>query len=102
LTRQLTMILMAIRLLAITPSKSKTYAWEEVRKICVDYVMTGLESVWHQRNTSSTTPFRFVYMSGSNAERDPAKKPMILGDYLLMRVSQMPKSVVRLANLEAG
>jgi hypothetical protein len=32
-------------------------------------------------------PFRFLYMSGSNSQRDPAKKPWLLGDYSVMRVS---------------
>lgn len=31
-------------------------------------------------------PFRFLYMSGANAERDQTKKPWLLGDYSLMRV----------------
>lgn len=32
-------------------------------------------------------PFRFIYMSGSAAERDPTKTPAFLPEYLLMRVS---------------
>ena len=30
-------------------------------------------------------PFRFVYFSGSGTERDPSKKPLLMGDYLLLR-----------------
>jgi hypothetical protein len=74
------------RLLAITPTKSKTMAWDEVRKVCLDYTVNGL-SVTSQLARDSTSPFRFVYVSGSSAERDQSKKPMFLGDYLLMRVS---------------
>ncbi|KAJ8099000.1 putative nucleoside-diphosphate-sugar epimerase protein [Lipomyces tetrasporus] len=28
---------------------------------------------------------RFIYTSGANGERDPSKKPWVLGDYCLMR-----------------
>jgi hypothetical protein len=60
--------------------------WEEVRKVCLDYTVTGL-SITSQLTRDSKSPFRFIYVSGSSAERDQSKKPMLLGDYLLMRVS---------------
>jgi hypothetical protein len=34
-------------------------------------------------------PFRFIYISGSAAERDPSKTPIFLSEYLLMRVSTL-------------
>ncbi len=33
-------------------------------------------------------PFRFVYISGSAAERDQTKRPVVIPEYLLMRVSR--------------
>ena len=69
----------------MTPAKSKTMQWEQVRKICHDYAMTGLETM-AALPREGNTPFRFVYTSGANAERDATKKPWILGDYCLMRV----------------
>jgi hypothetical protein len=75
------------RLMAITPSKSRQMPWEEVKKICLDYTITGLETISQLPRNSAGSPFRFIYTSGSNAERDQNKKPWILGDYSLMRVS---------------
>ena len=61
-------------------------AWDEVRKICVDYAVNAVDTFSKLPRTDKTGPFRFLYISGSNAERDPAKKPWILGDYCVMRV----------------
>lgn len=78
------------RLLAITPSKSKALPWDQVRTICYDYTATGIETLSEIATNSSSNdnnkPLRFVYASGANTVRDPAKKPWILGDYLLLRV----------------
>jgi hypothetical protein len=32
-------------------------------------------------------PFRFIYLSAEGTPRDPSKKPPIMGDYQIMRVS---------------
>ncbi|KZZ94732.1 NAD(P)-binding domain protein [Moelleriella libera RCEF 2490] len=78
-----------IWLLAITPAKSKALPWDQVRTICYDYTTTGIETLSEIANNSSSSnnnkPLRFVYASGANTVRDPAKKPWILGDYLLLR-----------------
>ncbi|KAI1120652.1 NAD(P)-binding protein [Nemania abortiva] len=67
---------------AITPSKSKTYDFEEVRRICQTSPIAGLRAM-HEAGTA--TPFRFVYMSGAAAERDPEKTPNYMPQYSLMR-----------------
>ncbi len=41
-------------------------------------------------------PFRFIYISGSAAERDPTKTPAFLPEYLLMRVSMLNDLTPRL------
>lgn len=74
------------RLIAVTPSKSRTIPWDEVRRICLDYTMTGLETISQLPRDPASKPLRFVYTSGANAERDQSKKPWVLGDYCLMRV----------------
>ncbi|KAI9830715.1 MAG: hypothetical protein M1819_005379 [Sarea resinae] len=74
-----------IWLLAVTPSKSTKLPWEETRKICLDYTMTGLETISHLPRDLASKPLRFIYTSGSNSERDPSKKPWVLGNYCLMR-----------------
>lgn len=45
--------------------------------------MTGLETM----SQLASRPFRFIYVSGSNATRDQSKKPMLMPEYSLLRVS---------------
>ncbi|GAB1317954.1 hypothetical protein MFIFM68171_08164 [Madurella fahalii] len=72
--------------IAITPSKSKATPWEQTVKVCRDYAVRCIETLSQlPRDGQAKAPLRFVYISGSNAERDQSKKPMILGDYCLMR-----------------
>ncbi|KAJ8123731.1 hypothetical protein ONZ43_g387 [Nemania bipapillata] len=67
---------------AITPSRSKTYDFEEVKRICQTSATTGLRAM-HEAGLA--TPFRFIYMSGAAAERDPGKTPNFMPEYSLMR-----------------
>lgn len=67
---------------AITPAKSKGVNFEEVKRVCQDCPVTGLRTM-HEAGVSY--PFRFIYISGSAAERDQTKKPAFLSEYLLMR-----------------
>ncbi|KAI1161834.1 NAD(P)-binding protein [Nemania serpens] len=67
---------------AITPSKSKTYDFEEVRRICQTSPIACLRSM-HEAGPAA--PFRFLYMSGAAAERDPTKTPTFMPQYGLMR-----------------
>ena len=74
---------------AITPSKSSAYPFDEVRRICQTITLAGLRAMHAARGTatSKTTPFRFMYMSGIAAERDQTKSPRFKPEYSLMRVS---------------
>ncbi|EHK16716.1 uncharacterized protein TRIVIDRAFT_41189 [Trichoderma virens Gv29-8] len=74
-----------IWLMAVTPSNSGKMPWDEVRKICLDYTIAGLEELSKAPRDNAKKPLQFVYVSGANAERDQSKKPWILGDYCLMR-----------------
>ena len=58
--------------------------FEEVKRVCQGCPITGLRTM-HEAGVN--VPFRFIYMSGSAAERDPTKTPAFLPEYLLMRVS---------------
>lgn len=73
------------RTVAITPSKSKAYDFEEVRRICQTSAISCLRST-HEAGPAA--PFRFLYVSGVAAERDPTKTPTFMPQYSLMRVSQ--------------
>jgi hypothetical protein len=66
--------------------------WEEVRKICYDYTVKGLETIG-KLSPASGKPLRFLYTSGANSARDPSKKPFILGDYAVMRVLLLSSSI---------
>ncbi|KAL7950514.1 hypothetical protein V8C42DRAFT_306745 [Trichoderma barbatum] len=74
-----------IWLMAVTPRNSGKVPWDEVRKICFDYTVAGLEELSKAPRNNTTKPLQFIYVSGSSAERDQSKKPWVLGDYLLMR-----------------
>ncbi|KAI1438633.1 hypothetical protein GGR50DRAFT_691168 [Xylaria sp. CBS 124048] len=71
--------------IAIPPSKLKSVTWEEACKISRDYAITAMETMSQLPRGNVTGKFRFLYISGSSAERDPTKKPLLLGDYCLMR-----------------
>lgn len=76
------------RLIAVTISRAKLVPAEEARRICLDYTLTGLDTMfWLSSRGTASRPFRFLYVSGAKSERDPSKKPWILGNYILMRVS---------------
>ncbi|KAK0716605.1 hypothetical protein B0T21DRAFT_375201 [Apiosordaria backusii] len=68
--------------IAITPSQLKSTPWETTVKVCRDYAVNGIKAI---SSLTEKKPFRFVYISGSNAVRDPAKKPLLLGDYCVLR-----------------
>ncbi|KFY40151.1 hypothetical protein V494_03624 [Pseudogymnoascus sp. VKM F-4513 (FW-928)] len=74
-----------IWLLAVTPSKTWTMPWEDVRKICFDYTVKGIETIAQLPRDSGSKPLRFIYTSGAKAQRDQSQKPWILGNYSLMR-----------------
>jgi hypothetical protein len=60
----------------------KTMKLEEVHKICYDYTVTGIDTM----SPIAAKPFRFLYISGVNGERDQAKQPWLMRDYSLLRV----------------
>ncbi|KAI8723043.1 NAD(P)-bd-dom domain-containing protein [Fusarium sp. LHS14.1] len=90
-----------IWLIAITPAKSKMFPQDEVRKICNDYPLAAVDAFSKFERNQKTEPFRFVYVSGANAERDPAKKPWVLGDYSVMR-GQVEAQVLERAQKSNG
>ncbi|PHH66825.1 hypothetical protein CDD81_5957 [Ophiocordyceps australis] len=71
--------------IAITPLQSKSMPWEQTCKISRDYAVTGIKTLAQLPRSSSAKPLRFIYMSGASSVRDAAQKPIVLGDYCLMR-----------------
>ncbi|KAL6858438.1 NAD(P)-binding protein [Trichoderma novae-zelandiae] len=74
-----------IWLMAVTPGKSVSMSWDEVRKVCLDYTLHGLGELSRAPRNDPSKPLSFVYVSGASAERDPTKKPWVLGNYSIMR-----------------
>jgi hypothetical protein len=61
--------------------------WDETCKICRDFALVGLQTISQLPRSPEQKPLRFIYISGAKAERDPAKKPLVMRKYVLMRVS---------------
>lgn len=74
----------ANRTVAITPMRSRSLPWDEVKKVCQTNTMAGMEAI---HGAGINKPFRFLYMSGAAAPRDQTQKPRFMADYGLMRVS---------------
>ncbi|KAM7201760.1 hypothetical protein V8F20_004721 [Naviculisporaceae sp. PSN 640] len=68
---------------AVIPPKLSSTPWETTVKACRDYATYALRTM--SELSDKAKPFRFLYMSGVNAERDQSKKPFMLGDYCLLR-----------------
>lgn len=86
--------------MAVTPRNSGKMPWDEVRKICLDYTIAGLEVLSKAPRNDATKPLQFVYVSGANAERDQSRKPWVLGDYCLMRVRTMTERFFKYKEIE--
>ncbi|KAI0965511.1 NAD(P)-binding protein [Xylaria arbuscula] len=67
---------------AITPSKSATYDFAEVKRVCQTSTLNGLRAM---HGAGPSIPFRFVYMSGAATERDQTKTPKFKPEYSKMR-----------------
>ncbi|KAK0665315.1 hypothetical protein QBC41DRAFT_328100 [Cercophora samala] len=68
--------------IAITPPQLTTVPWETTVRVCRDYAVNGVRII---SSLTEKRPFRFVYISGTNAVRDPARKPLLLGEYCVLR-----------------
>ncbi|KFZ09904.1 hypothetical protein V501_05438 [Pseudogymnoascus sp. VKM F-4519 (FW-2642)] len=71
-----------IWLISVTITRARSVPQEKAREICLDYTMTGLDSI---SQLSTSKPFRFIYTSGAKSKRDTSKAPWLMSDYLLLR-----------------
>ncbi|KAI4859821.1 putative nucleoside-diphosphate-sugar epimerase [Hypoxylon rubiginosum] len=67
---------------AITPSKSNMYNFDEVKRVCQACTIAGFKAI-HQSGLSK--PFRFLYLSGAGIERDQTKTLRYQPKYMHMR-----------------
>jgi hypothetical protein len=71
----------------------------QARKICVDDTLAGLQNIV---KSSTNKPFRFLYMSGADAETDQTKTPPVMPEYFLMRVGSSLNINWTATNLDTG
>ncbi|KAK8094852.1 hypothetical protein PG997_001537 [Apiospora hydei] len=60
---------------AVTPSKSKSMEFAEVKRICQDFTMAGMQAMYE---AGPAKPFRFMYMSGTAAPPRPEPEARVV------------------------
>ncbi|KAK3936723.1 hypothetical protein QBC46DRAFT_394324 [Diplogelasinospora grovesii] len=71
---------------AITPSKSRSLPFDEVKRVCQDCTMSGLDALYSAAAVDKREePFRFIYMSGAVTSRDRSVTPRFMPEYSWMR-----------------
>jgi hypothetical protein len=94
LTIVTTYLLTHDRLISVTITRAKSVSQEKAREICLEYTMTGLDTISQLSRGSPSKPFRFIYTSGAKSERDPSKSPWFMSNYVLLRVSSLPSVIL--------
>lgn len=69
----------------MTPFKAMGMDFAEVKRVCDDCTIAGFKAIYE---AVPAKPFRFLYFSADGVPSDPSKKPLLMGDYLVMRVSR--------------
>ncbi|KAJ5947194.1 hypothetical protein N7466_000209 [Penicillium verhagenii] len=67
---------------AITPFRSGSFDFKEVKRVCQDCTLAGFKTIYE---AGPARPFRFLYFSAEGTPRDSSKRPMLMGDYQVMR-----------------
>lgn len=80
----------------MTPRKARAQKWDEVVRVCKDYLTAGLDAIVEARGERKQV-FRFMYMSGDGCPREENAKTWILGlgDYMRLRVWEAPPLPLR-------
>lgn len=78
------------RTVAITPFLAGNFDAAEVKRVCQDCMLAGFRAI----HLSAARPFRFLYFSAEGTPRELSKKPLMWGDYQIMRVSLIPRALV--------
>ncbi|KAH9907826.1 NAD(P)-binding protein [Xylariomycetidae sp. FL2044] len=67
---------------ALTPTKSRLYAMEDVKRICLTSTLAGFRAML---DAGVAKPFRFMYLSGATVDRDLTKKSRYNVEYMHTR-----------------
>ncbi|KAJ5724054.1 hypothetical protein N7488_002089 [Penicillium malachiteum] len=76
---------------AITPFRAGNFPFAEVKRVCQDCTLAGFKAIYE---AGPQRPFRFLYFSAEGTPRDPSKRPMLMGDYQVMRTCIAQPGVV--------
>ncbi|SPN99734.1 uncharacterized protein DNG_02585 [Cephalotrichum gorgonifer] len=68
--------------IAVLPADVQKMSPEQVKLICTTYAVDALQAL---SQSSTTKPLRYIYVSGSLAERDQTVTPRFMPEYCLMR-----------------
>ena len=80
------------RTVAVTPFRSGGFDFAEVKRVCQDCTLAGFKAIYE---AGPARPFRFLYFSAEGTPQDPSKRPFIMGDYQVMRVSLcLPREIL--------
>ena len=77
-------MLIRFRTVAVTPFRTGGFDFDEVKRVCQDCTLAGFNAMYE---AGPARPFRFLYFSAEGTPRDPRMRPIIMGDYQMMRVS---------------
>lgn len=72
------------RTVAITPFRTGSFGFDEVKRVCQDCTKIGFDAMYA---AGPVHPFRFLYLSADGTPEDPTKRPVMMADYQVMRVS---------------
>ncbi|KAJ6021032.1 hypothetical protein N7540_006536 [Penicillium herquei] len=67
---------------AITPFRASNFPFAEVKRVCQDCTLAGFKAIY---DAGPKSPFRFLYFSAEGTPRDPSHRPILMGDYQVMR-----------------
>lgn len=71
----------------MTPFRMSSFEFAEVKRVCQTCTFAGFTAMYE---AGPARPFRFIYFSAEGTPFDLSKKPRIMGDYQIMRVSSIP------------
>lgn len=74
------------RTVAVTPFRMGI-DFAEVKRVCQTCAIAGFKAMYE---AGPARPFRFIFFSAAGTPLDLSKKPLIMGDYQIMRVSRPP------------
>ncbi|KAI1319815.1 hypothetical protein F5Y16DRAFT_417677 [Xylariaceae sp. FL0255] len=83
---------------AVTPFKTSGLNFAEIKRVCQTCPVTGFQTMYAIKPAQ---PFRFIYFSAEGTPQDLSKKPMMMGNYQIIR-GESEKMVCKLSETHEG